>query len=397
MVAELALLEQLNNPQNDLKYIHVAGTNGKGSTVGYIASITEAAGIKTGRFTSPFLHTYNEMFMVDGKMISNETFARLFSIVKPYYDKLTKENIFPSEYEILISMAFLYFKEMECQLVVLEVAMGGRVDVTNVIPSPMVTVFTPISYDHMSILGHTLSEIATEKAGIIKSGTVVVTASQEPEVKNVLEAFSSKNGVGIVFAGKAKATDFDLSGQSFSYEGRKYFTSMLGNYQIENAAVALKVAEVLNDLGYSISPENMLQGISNMRWFGRFTLLSNDPPVIIDGGHNRQGARVLRESLEKYFPNTEITFVLGILEDKEIDIMLAELMPIAKRVYTIAVPSPRTMQPEKLAELIRNYEVEAIAIKNKFDLKEIYNDSQCICIAGSLYLIDKFTNQIKIC
>ena len=387
--AELMLLEKLNRPQDKLKYVHIAGTNGKGSTTSYLASILNEASVVTGAFTSPFLYRYNEMFKVNGEDISDEEFAKVFSEVKPAYDELKADGIYVSEYEFLTVMAFLYFNKKGCEIVLLEVSMGGRMDTTNVIPTPLVSVITPISYDHMTILGNTLTEIATEKAGIIKTGTVVVSATQEREVQLVLrDTCKSKDNVPIEFVEPAKILSRDIHGQRFATaDGSQYATTMLGTYQIDNAAVAITAARKLADKGYHITDSAIKKGIANTKWFGRFTLLSDNPPVIIDGGHNRQGAKVLRESLEAYFPGKKITFVLGILADKEVDLILDTLAPIMKKCYIVAVPNPRTMNADKLADIICSKGIAAKTLQHNETLGEIFNSSEIVCMAGSLYLI----------
>ncbi|SFI12054.1 dihydrofolate synthase / folylpolyglutamate synthase [Pseudobutyrivibrio sp. OR37] len=391
--AELALLEKLNRPQDKLKYVHIAGTNGKGSTTTYLANILNEASVVTGAFTSPFLYRYNEMFRVNGNDISDEDFADVFSQVKPSYDELSAEGIFVSEYEFLTVMAFIYFIKMDCELVLLEVSMGGRMDTTNVIPAPLVSVITPISYDHMTILGNTLTDIAAEKAGIIKPGTTVVSAVQEREVEQVLEEVCAKQSVSLEIVKASQIINRDIHGQRFiTSDGMEYETTMLGTYQIDNAAVAIAAARTLFALGYPISEEAIAEGIANTKWFGRFTLLSDDPPVIIDGGHNRQGATVLRQSLEEYFPGKKITFVLGILADKEVDIILDTLLPIADKCYTVAVPNPRTMPPEKLAEMISSRGVDAVVLGADVTLDSIKEKADVVCIAGSLYLISQINN-----
>ncbi len=394
--AELALLEKLNRPQDKLKYVHIAGTNGKGSTTTYLANILNEASVVTGAFTSPFLYRYNEMFRVNGNDISDEDFAEVFSQVKPSYDELVSEGIFVSEYEFLTVMAFIYFIKMGCELVLLEVSMGGRMDTTNVIPSPLVSVITPISYDHMTILGNTLTEIATEKAGIIKSGTTVVSAKQEPEVVHVLEEVCAKQSVSLEIVKASQIINRDIHGQRFiTSDGAEYFTTMLGTYQVDNAAVAIAAARKLGALGYPITENAIKNGIANTKWFGRFTLLSDNPPVIIDGGHNRQGATVLRQSLEEYFPGKKITFVLGILADKEVDIILDTLLPIADKCYTVAVPNSRTTPPEKLAEMIQDRGVDAAVLSDDITLDNIKEKAEVVCIAGSLYLISQISNESK--
>ncbi len=384
---ELKLLEKLGRPQDKLKYVHIAGTNGKGSTTAYLASILNEASVVTGAFTSPFLYRYNEMFRVNGQDISDEDFAKVFSQVKPSYDELVSEGVAVSEYEFLTVMAFVYFSEIECEIVLMEVSMGGRMDTTNVIPAPLVTIITPISYDHMTILGNTLTEIATEKAGIIKPGTTVITASQENEVALVLEDTCKKNLVEIYSGGSSELISRSLKGQTFRVGERMYETSMLGIYQLQNAAVAIRAAEELIKLGYSISDDAIKNGIKNTKWFGRFTLVQDKPPIIVDGGHNRQGAAVLRQSLEAYFPGKKITFVLGILADKEVDIILDTLLPIADKCYTMPVPSPRTMDPGILAEKIRSRGVEAVVLENGANISSLVDADSVICVCGSLYLL----------
>ena len=292
-------------------------------------------------------------------------------------------------------MGFLYFKIRKCDIVVLEVSMGGRVDTTNVIPSPEVTVITPISFDHMSILGNTLAEIATEKAGIIKSGTVVVSAAQESEVQQVLTDFCKKNGVTLDYAKTPELVASSLNGQIFELSGdsrnekRKYDTTLIGTYQINNAALAIAAIEKLNERGYEVSQEAIAQGIKETKWFGRFTIVDKDPIIVVDGGHNRQGAKVLRESLEKYFPDQKITFVMGILKDKEADIILDELMPIAKTIYTTDVPSARTMDAKDLADMIAARGGKAEVLPEGVSVKSIVKPDEVICICGSLYLLQK--------
>ncbi|SEK72980.1 dihydrofolate synthase / folylpolyglutamate synthase [Pseudobutyrivibrio ruminis] len=389
--AELMLLEKLDKPQNKLKYVHIAGTNGKGSTTSYLASILNEASVVTGAFTSPFLYRYNEMFKVNGIDISDEEFAKVFSEVKPVYDELAEDGFFVSEYEFLTVMAFMYFLKKGCEIVLLEVSMGGRMDTTNVIPAPLVSIITPISYDHMTILGNTLTEIATEKAGIIKTGTVVVSATQEPEVQKVLRDTCKSVNAPLDFVEPAQIISRDIHGQRFGVsEGLQYETTMLGTYQIDNATVAISAARKLTEKGYHITEESIRKGIANTKWFGRFTLLSDNPPVIIDGGHNRQGAKVLRESLETYFPGKKVTFVLGILADKEVDVIIDTLAPIMKKCYTMAVPNPRTMDPQALAGMIKERGIEAEPLDSKSTIEDIKNQSDVVCLAGSLYLISLF-------
>lgn len=387
--AERALLEKLGDPHVDLRYVHVAGTNGKGSTVAYISSILQSAGYKVGTFASPFLYKYNELLKVNGIEITDEKFGDIFAMVKPKIDELANENISPSEYEILTVMGFIYFKQMKCDIVVLEVSMGGRVDTTNVIPPAAVSVITPISYDHMSILGNTLEEIASEKAGIIKSGTKVVSASQTKGVTNVLNNKCKNVGVNIEFISSPRLISRDFKGQVFEL-GDVYKTSLLGNYQIDNAALAIKVCEKLKDSGYEITDEALKSGIENTKWFGRFSIVQNEPYIVVDGGHNRQGALVLRDSLEAYFPKRKIVFLMGILKDKEVDYILDTLLPITDRLYATTVESPRTLPPEELVEKVRKRGGKAEVFNSHLVPSELVKEDEVLCICGSLYLIKNF-------
>ena len=407
--AERHLLQKLGNPEQRLQYIHVAGTNGKGSTCAYLTSILCESTYKVGSFTSPFLYTYNDMFVVEGEKISDEKFAEVFSFVWEQVENCRVEGFYPSEYEILTCMAFVYFLWEKCDMVVLEVSLGGRMDTTNVIPAPMVTVIAPISYDHMGILGNTLTEIATEKAGIIKSGTVVVSAPQEEEVAGVLEKVCEEKQVPLMYAPEPELIERSLDGQKFRVPtelnsidenpNAVFRTSLLGTYQIQNAALAITAIRALLSKGtkekdsisdleerFKLSAQQIQSGIRNTTWFGRFTLLQKNPYILVDGGHNRQGAQVLRESLETYFPGRKITFLIGILKDKEVDMILDALMPIAERVYVTTVPNARSMNENELANMIRQRNVQV----EIFDADCIHlEETDVLCICGSLYLLDK--------
>ena len=407
--AERHLLQKLGNPEQRLQYIHVAGTNGKGSTCAYLTSILCESTLKVGSFTSPFLYTYNEMFVVEGEKISDEKFAEVFSFVWEQVENCRVEGFYPSEYEILTCMAFVYFLWEKCDMVVLEVSLGGRMDTTNVIPAPMVTVIAPISYDHMGILGNTLTEIATEKAGIIKNGTIVVSAPQEEEVAAVLEKVCEEKQVTLYYAPEPELVDRSLDGQEFCVPSELnsidensnavFHTSLLGTYQIQNAALAITAIRALLSKGtkekdsisdleerFKLSAQQIQAGIRNTTWFGRFTLLQKNPYILVDGGHNRQGAQVLRESLETYFPGRKITFLIGILKDKEVDMILDALMPIAERVYVTTVPNARSMNENELANMIRQRNVQV----DIFDADCIHLEgTDVLCICGSLYLLDK--------
>lgn len=417
---ERALLNKLGDPHMKLKFVHVAGTNGKGSTCAYIASILKYAGYKVGCFTSPFFCVPNEMIRINDKAISGEEFDQFLSRIESACDELQHEGIEVSDYEKYTALAFLYFWHKECDIVVAEVCMGGSVDCTNVIPAPLVTVMVPISYDHMGMLGDTLYDIASEKAGIIKTGSTVVSAPQEDEVRSVLDEICKQRNVPIRYVDLPETISHDLGRQVFRTEAKKAFdakgsnddiqngigskevknagkreyeTSLLGIYQPQNAVLALGAIEALCDRGFVVSEGSGYNGIKNTQWFGRFTVIQNDPPVIVDGGHNKQGAKVLRESLEAYFPGVKITFILGILKDKEVDMMLDILLPIAKEVYCTAVPNERTMDPGELEKKIQKKGISAHVISGITEYQSIAKPSEVTCIAGSLYLLGEVYKQ----
>lgn len=388
------LCHLLGDPQKKLKFIHVAGTNGKGSTVAYISSILIKAGLKTGIYTSPFVENFSERIKINNEEISGEEFALHATKVRQTAERMIKEGIgSPTEFELICAIAFLYFAEKNCDICVLEVGMGGRLDATNVIDPPLLCVITPISYDHMEYLGDTLEKIAFEKAGIIKNGTTVLTYPQTPGVEKVFEEVCEERGAGLVRCalpdGIKKA---DMDGVEFEYEGKVYKTRLLGKYQINNAAMAVNAAGILRNKGISISDGNIFDGIASAVWSARFELLRKNPYVFIDGSHNVQGMETLADSLRLYFGEKKIIFITGILKDKEYGRMLDIMLPLAKRVYTITVPSPRSLKASELAEEVKKRtKAEVSCIEEPADaLKEALKkatDTDVICACGSLYFV----------
>ena len=388
------LMHYLGDPQDRLKFVHVAGTNGKGSTVAFISNILMSAGYRVGIYTSPFVERFSERIKVDLEEISGDAFARLATQVKEAVDKMKEAGLNePTEFELICAIAFLYFAEKACDICVLEVGLGGRLDATNVIDAPLLCVITPISYDHMDILGNTLEEIAAEKAGIIKSGSDVLLYPQSGNVEAVFERICEKNGAALHICtlpeGFIKA---DTYGVEFELEGKRYEIGLLGNYQINNAAMAVHAAGLLRDRGLRIEEEDIYKGLKNTGWRARFEILRRDPVFITDGSHNRQGMEVLKESLKLYFGDKKIILIIGILRDKEYGRMLDIILPVAKRVYTVTVPSPRTLSAIELKEEVsKRSAAEVSAIEDpkeaaKLALKEAAG-SDVICACGSLYYL----------
>ena len=357
------LLDKLGNPQNSLKFIHVAGTNGKGSVCAMTAQILQCAGYQTGLFTSPVIFDYREQFQVNGALISKADFSRLAETVKQVCEQMSDP---PSEFEKAVALAFLYFRECHCDLVVLEVGMGGTDDATNIIGTPQIAAIVNIDFDHMGFLGNTLAQIAEKKAGIIKEAGTVVTAEQKAEVMAVLEeTCAAKHAVLIkTAASDLKVKEKNLDGQCFDYvkttdrdiKGlQNVKLSLLGDHQCENAAVVFQIIECLNEKGYPISDEAIREGMGSVRWPGRFEVVSEDPLLIIDGAHNEDAAVQLAETVENCFTNTRLTYIIGVLADKEHEKMLEIMLPYAKRVYTVTPDNARALDAKSLAQEAAKY------------------------------------------
>ena len=383
------LLSRLDKPQNKLKYVHLAGTNGKGSTACFTAEILQAAGYRTGLFTSPFIHKFNEQMQVNGKMISNEDLEKVVAKVKIHADAMEDH---PTTFELVTAVAFCWFLDEACDIVVLETGMGGALDSTNVIKSPEASVITPIDMDHMEFLGKTIADIAKAKAGIIKQDRPVVTAKQHPKAAAVLAETAANFGTFILEADTVKPGKFSFKGQKFSCGNfSDLCIKLLGRYQMDNAALALKTIEILNQQGWNISGSAIRSGLQSANWPGRFELALENPPTIIDGGHNAQGAIVLADNLKRYFPNKPITFVMGVLADKDVQAILTPILPLAKQFYTVTPDSPRAMPAKDLTEIILKQGVAALPMDSIEEAltqaKEFAGDDGVVCYFGSLYSV----------
>ena len=404
------LLDQLGNPQEQLKFIHVAGTNGKGSVCAMTARILQCAGYQTGLFTSPVISDYREQFQVNGKMISEADFSRLAGAVKQACGQMDDP---PSEFEKAVALAFLYFEERQCDLVVLEVGLGGSDDATNVIRTPEVAAIVNIDFDHMGFLGNTLAEIAQKKAGIIKEHATVVTADQKEEVMDVLQERCTAMHATLIQTSVAdiRAREKSLAGQCFDYKNMCYkdsislqnmTLSLLGEHQYGNAAVVLAIIDCLIQKGYDISPDAIREGMKSVRWPGRFEVVSKDPLVIIDGAHNPDGIHALRQNLREYCPDETFIFITGILKDKDYNEMLTQMLPFADSFVTIAPDNPRAMSAEECAEAIRacGFEGEVLvstdtaqAVSTALRLAE--EKYIGVCAFGSLYSVGKIRSAIE--
>ncbi|MCL2827772.1 MAG: bifunctional folylpolyglutamate synthase/dihydrofolate synthase [Oscillospiraceae bacterium] len=385
------LMDRMGNPQEEIKFVHLAGTNGKGSTACFLASILQSAGYKTGLYTSPFIHTFHERMQIDGVPISDAALDEVVDQMRRHADMMPDH---PTTFELTTAAAFTWFAQEKCDIVVLETGMGGSLDATNVIFSPEVAVITPIDLDHMEHLGPTVGEIAKSKAGIIKPGRPVVTARQRQEAMAVLTETAARQGCDLTEVNLAALIPgpFSFNGQQFSFGNLTDVSiRLLGRYQMENAALALTAVEVLEKLGWSIPESARRDGLAEARWPGRFELIGQAPAVIVDGGHNAQGARALAENLIRYFPGNKIVFVMGILADKDMDAILSPVLPLAKQIYTITPDNSRALTAKALAEQITAQGVPAQAIGSVAAAlalaKQTAGTDGVVCYFGSLYSV----------
>lgn len=380
------LLHRLGDPQKKLKFVHVGGTNGKGSTCAMTESILRHAGYRTGMFPSPYIEVFSERIQVNAQLITDEALARLTGIVADEADAMEDH---PRHFELITAIGMLYFLECRCDIVVLEVGMGGEFDSTNAIDAPEAAVFANIGLDHTQYLGSTVEEIAATKSGIIKPGTSVVLYDNLPSVKAVIEKKAAACGAPVYYAADVKLVPLsaDLSGQEFEADGERYRISLLGGHQLENAKTVLKIVEVLRTKGWNIPAEAVRTGLSETKWPARFEVLSSDPVFILDGGHNPQCAEAVSASVKQYLPGRKVTFLLGILKDKDYLCALRHLIPLGERFVTATPDSPRALSAEELAEVIRKEGAPAEAAGSAREaVGKALDTGNAVVAFGSLYL-----------
>lgn len=355
------LLGKLGNPEKKLKFIHIAGTNGKGSTAAMLASILEEAGYKVGLYTSPFINRFNERMQIDHEQIPDGELAELTERIRPFADAMEDA---PTEFELITALAMVYFAGHRCDIVVLEVGMGGELDSTNVIDVPEAAVIAAMGLDHVRELGPTMADIARAKAGIIKSGGDVVSYGGNSEADPVFEQVCRERGARLHqpdFSAIVPGS-FSLEGQSFSYGDLKDLRIPLaGEYQMKNAAVVLETVKVLQARGWRVTEEHIRRGLANTRWPARFEVLQKDPVFIVDGGHNPHGIRATAQSLERLFPGRKFTFVTGVMADKDVESILGLIVPLADQFFTVRPDNPRAMSADELARRISAMGVKATA------------------------------------
>lgn len=384
------LLGKLDGPQKELKFIHIAGTNGKGSTAAMLSSILEEAGYRVGLYTSPFINRFNERMQVNHQPIPDEELAALTEYVRPHADAMADS---PTEFELITALAMVWFARQKCDIVVLEVGMGGELDSTNIIDVPEAAVIAAMGLDHVKELGPTMADIARAKAGIIKEGGRVVSYGGNPEADEVIAAVCRARNASLCQPDFSAIVpgDFSLEGQTFSYKGwRGLRIPLVGAYQMNNAAVVLETVEVLRQRGWSVSDEAVRQGLADTRWPARFEVLRRDPVFIVDGGHNPHGIRATAESLSRLFPGRKITFVTGVMADKDVEHILGLIVPLADQFFTVRPDNPRAMDAGELAARIEAMGAKATACASVRDGVDRAIQAEgphgVACALGSLYM-----------
>ena len=393
------LLEKMGNPEKKLKFVHIAGTNGKGSTAAMTASILSKAGYRTGLYTSPYIYRFHERIQVDGVEISDEDLTEITEYVKPLADSMAQS---PTEFELVCCIAFEYFYRKKCEIVVLEVGMGGAWDATNVIEVPEVAVITNIGLDHTEYLGDTVEKIAETKSGIFKPHGHAVVYRSTPSVEAVYERVCAERDVSL------RKADFDglvlkahtLEGQVFDCGSRKNLVlPLLGDHQLHNASEVLSIADTLIGEGWKISEQNIYDGIRDVRWPGRFDIVCRKPLFIIDGGHNPQCIEALVKNIRDYLAGKKVIALTGVLADKDYADMYKPVMPLVDRFVCITPPNPRKLEAEQLARYLRQAGAQAQASESILDgvkkAMDLAGEDGVVLCFGSLYSIGGIRDALK--
>ncbi|MBE7057168.1 MAG: bifunctional folylpolyglutamate synthase/dihydrofolate synthase [Ruminococcaceae bacterium] len=381
------LLTMIGNPHNKLKFIHVAGTNGKGSTCAMLANILKVQGYKTGLYTSPYIYVFNERMQINGENIPDEKLCEITTYVRQFADKMEDA---PTEFELITVVAMEYFAREQCDIVVLETGLGGELDSTNVINTPEVAVITAIGLDHVKELGSDISDIARAKAGIIKPEGRVAFYGGEVEVLDVIEKACEEKGCLLRFPKRGAADSFDIG--------------LKGVYQRKNAELVLCTVSLLREAGWEIEETSVRQGIATVKWPGRFQKVHKKPDVIVDGGHNPHGVQGTVDSLKFYYSDKKIHFIMGVMADKEVDEMLEIMKPVAADFVTVTPDNPRAMKAVDLADLIGKMGISSVAAGSVDEGVRIAmakaGEDDVICAIGSLYMfkevVDSLVNYAKL-
>ncbi|MEF9952831.1 MAG: folylpolyglutamate synthase/dihydrofolate synthase family protein, partial [Clostridium sp.] len=397
--------EILGSPEKKLKVIHVGGTNGKGSTTTFLSKILENAGYRVGVYTSPYIERFTERIRINKEEIPCDEVARLVTEMVPHVETLVKEGLdHPTEFEVITAVAFKYFAEQDVDFVVLEVGLGGRFDATNVV-DPVLEVLTTISLDHINVLGDNIGKIAYEKAGIIKKDKPLILYPQAKEAHDVIMEVANEMNAKIykvsevndeILSESVDGTVYNVSGP---VEYNNLHIGILGYYQVMNTKTALLAVKALKELGYEISDEAVYNGLKEARWPARFEVLTNNPIIVLDGGHNVQGIEALVDSVNKYFKGKKIKITCGMLSDKDYNKMIDDLLSIGDNFVTVTPNNDRALTADELATIIRQKGYDAVSAAN---IKEAVDtalssreEDEMLVFCGSLYMIGEVRGYLK--
>ncbi len=395
------LMEKLGNPQDKLKIIHIAGTNGKGSCTSFVNSALVSQGYKVGMFTSPSIYNFEERIRINNKNIPEDKLIDLMNEVREVAETM---EVFPADFELVTAIAFLYFYREKCDFAIMEVGLGGRLDATNVAQNPLITLITSISLDHQQFLGNTIPEIALEKAGIIKENVPLVLYSQSKEaMDSIIGVANSKNSKVILNdLEKIELLENTKNGQIINYKDFKNLKiNLLGSHQINNATISLELLEQLRKMGFEISNESIYNGFSSVTWPCRFELVSKNPDFILDGAHNIDGIEKFISSMNFYYKDNKKIGIFGVLADKDYNEMLAKIVPCFDVFLTVRPDSERAMESKELKERIEkltkkkvySFENYQDAIDKAF---EISKEDDVISAFGSLYFVGEVRNLLGV-
>ena len=397
------LCARLGDPQNAVKWIHVTGTNGKGSTVAYVSTILKAAGYRVGRYVSPAVRDYRERFCINGRMISQKDFAEGMTLVKDACDSMVAEGLAqPTPFEAETALVFWYFREKKCDLGVLEVGMGGLSDATNLIEGTLVEIIASVGMDHMKFLGKSLKEIATQKAGIIKKGSTVVCMEQSPEVLGVIREKAKNEQAKCVISSASQATKVKcgLEKTTFTYGNLGALEIHLaGEFQVSNAILAIDACREISEKGFPVSGEAIRRGLSETQWPGRLTVIQKRPLFVVDGAHNEDAAQKLAKSIEIYFTNCRLIYIMGVLRDKEYDRIIELTERFADQIITVTPPNnPRALPALDLAKEIAKVHPNvtvAESLEEAVEMAELLAGPKDVILAfGSLSYLGKLMDLV---
>ena len=396
------LLQILGNPHKNIKCVHVAGTNGKGSTSTAISNILIEAGYNVGLYTSPYVTDFLERVQYNGKTIDKELFSQCVEIIKPEIEKMSADGAQITEFEALTATAFLCFSKLQVDILVLEVGLGGRLDATNIIDTPLVNVITSLSLDHTGVLGDTIEQIATEKCGTIKpNGTLVCSYNQPESAMNVIKTICNEKSNSVIVPDESSVSikKQDIFGTHFIYNKQEYHISMSGAHQVQNMTTVIEAVNVLKEKGYNITEQNIKDGIDKTILPARVEVISKKPLVILDGGHNEDGAKAFYEAVKECFDSNKKLFVIaGMMNDKAVEESLKPLISKADTFVAVTPENPRAMKAEVLSEIAKKYCHNVIICDNansSLDLiKSELAENDMLFVVGSLYLAGEVRNKL---